>query len=130
MAALIRELAVSGSRKADGTANASGRVFLYSPGTTTAAVGYTSDTLAEAHTTVSGGIALDAAGRVSIWINDPVDVVIQDSSGSTLRTLLGYNKVRAEQVEVEHASFTGALTAPVPGAGPKPWAGRGFFRRL
>jgi pectate lyase-like protein len=116
MPALIRELAVSGSRKSDGTANASGKVYLYSPGTTTIVSGYTSDDLTEAWVTSGGAIPLDAGGRVSIWVNDPVDVVIADASGTTVNTLLGFNKTRAEQVEVEHPSFTGALTDAATGA--------------
>jgi hypothetical protein len=110
MPALIRSLAVSGSRKSDGTANASGRVYLYEPGTTTLVAGYTSDTLAQAWTTTNGYIPLDAGGRVAIWVNDPVDIVIADSSGTTINTHLGFNKTRAEQVEIEHESLTGALT--------------------
>lgn len=116
MASLIRELAVSGARKSDGSALASGKVFLYSPGTTTIVAGYTDDTLGTAHTTVGGGIALDAGGRIAIWINGVVDVVVTDSSGTTVATWLSYNRTRAEQVQVEHESYTGALTDPVTGS--------------
>jgi hypothetical protein len=123
VAALITAIAVSGSRKSDGTANASGRVYLYSPGTTTVVPGYMDESLSQAHTTVSGGIALNAAGKAKIWVNDPVDVVVQDSSGTTVDTFLGFNRTRAEQVEVENAGFTGALTdangAVSQGAGGK-----------
>lgn len=110
MSRLIESLAVSGSRKSDGTANASGLVFLYSPGTTSRVLGYRDDQLSEAWTTVAGGIPLDAAGKVKIWINDPVDVVIQDASGTTVDTMLGFAKTRAEQIEVENESYTGAVT--------------------
>lgn len=110
MAALIRSLAVSGSRKSDGTPNVSGKVFLYSPGTTTIVPGYMDDQLSEAWTTVGGGIALDAGGRVEIWLNDVVDVVVSDSSGTTVDTWLGFNRTRAEQVEIEDDNVTGALT--------------------
>lgn len=116
MAALIRSLAVSGSRKASGVVNASGKVFLYSPGTTTVVAGYQDDELSEAHTTSAGGIELDAAGKVEIWVNDPVDVVIEDSEGTTVSTMLGFNKTRAEQVEVENDLYTGAYTDPTTGA--------------
>lgn len=110
MPALIRELAIAGSHKSDGSANASGSVFLYEPGTTTIVPGYTDDTLSQAWTTSGGGIPLDAGGRVKIWINDMVDVVIADSDGGILDTMLGYNRTRAEQVEVENDNFTGAVT--------------------
>lgn len=110
MPALIRELAVSGSRKSDGTANASGKVFLYSPGTTTLVAGYKDDSLSEAWTTDGGGIPLDAGGRVKIWINDAVDVVITDSDDAILDTMDTYNWTRAEQVQVENPNYTGAVT--------------------
>ena len=129
MARLIESLAVTGSRKSDGTVNASGYVFLRSPGTTAQVLGYTSDDLSEAHTTVSGGIALDAAGKVDIWVNDPVDIVVQDSDGETVSTFLGFNKVRAEQVEVEHEGYTGALTDSA-GAVTQALGGKTFLRTL
>lgn len=110
MPSLIRELAVAGSHKSDGSANASGKVFLYEPNTTTIVAGYKDDTLNEAWTTVGGGIPLDAGGRVKIWINDMIDVVVTDSDGGTIDTMLGYNKTRAEQVEVENEGFTGNIT--------------------
>lgn len=124
MSALIRQLAVSGSRKSDGTANSSGRVYLYQPGTTNQAVGYKDDMLLEAWTTVSGGIALDVAGKVDIWVNDPVDVVVKDADGATVDTLLGFNKTRAEQLEVENENYTGAITDPVSGAVTQGLGGR------
>lgn len=116
MPSLIRELAVAGSHKSDGSANSSGKVFLYSPGTTTIVAGYKDDSLNEAWTTVAGGIPLDAGGRVKIWINDMVDVVISDADGATVDTMLGYNKTRAEQVEIENAGYTGNITDPATGA--------------
>jgi hypothetical protein len=119
MPALIRELAVAGSRKSDGSANASGKVFLYEPGTTTLVPGYTDDTLSEAWTTDGGGIPLDAGGRVAIWINDMIDIVVSDADGGTVNTFIGYNKTRAEQVEVENDSFTGTLDDGSQGAGGK-----------
>lgn len=123
MPSLLRELAVAGSRKSDGTANASGKVFLYEPGTTTIVAGYKDDSLSEAWTTSGGGIPLDAGGRVKIWIDDMIDVVVTDADGATVDTMLGYNKTRAEQVEVENDGFTGTLTdssgAVSQGAGGK-----------
>lgn len=124
MAALIRSLAVSGSVKADGTPNASGKVFLYSPNTTTVVAGYQDDELSEAWTTSGGGIPLDASGRVAIWVNDPVDIVIEDSEGTTVETLLGFNKTRAEQVEIENDFYTGAYTDPTSGAVTQALGGR------
>lgn len=124
MSRLLESLAVSGSRKSDGTANASGKVFLYEPGTTIRVAGYKDDQLSEAWTTVSGGIPLDAGGRVKIWVNDPVDVVVQDATGTTVDTFLGFNKTRAEQVEVENENYTGALTDDATGAVSQGLGGR------
>lgn len=117
MATLIRALAVSGSRKSDGTANASGRVFLYAPGTTTLVAGYKDDELSEAWSTSGGAIALDSAGKVKIWVDREVDVVIADSSGTTVDTFLGFNKTAAAQVEVENDGWTGTLSTGSQGAG-------------
>lgn len=110
MSALITSLAVSGARKADGTPVSSGLVFLYQPGTTTRVIGFRDDQLSEAWTTVSGGIALDAGGRASIWVSEPVDVIVQDSTGTTVATFLGFNKTTAAEVEVENDNYVGALT--------------------
>ena len=59
-ASLITSLALVGSRKADGSVNASGRVWFYQPGTTTQAVVYSD---ADATAQATQPVSLDAAGK-------------------------------------------------------------------
>lgn len=115
MANLISALAIAGCRKSDGTANASGFVFLYSPGTTTLVPGYMDDQLSQTWPTTGGGIQLDSGGRASIWVDRRVDVVITDASGTQVSAMLGFNGTTANAVEVENAGYTGAITDPATG---------------
>lgn len=115
MANLITALAIAGCRKSDGTACASGYVFLYMPGTTTIVPGYRDDALSQTWSTVAGGIQLDAGGRAAIWVDRRVDVVVTDASGTTVESLLGFNGTTANAVEVENENYTGAITDPVTG---------------
>lgn len=109
MAHLIGHLAQSGSRKADGTVNASGKVYLYRAGTPSLAVGYTDPEATVPWTRSGGGIVLDVAGKAKIYTKEPCDVVVADSAGSVVDTISGFNQHRAELVEVENDGFTGAL---------------------
>lgn len=115
MANLISALAVAGCRKSDGTANASGYVFLYSPGTTTLVLGYKDDALTQPWTTVGGGIPLDAGGRATIWVAGRVDVIITDASGTQVSAMLGFNGTTANAVQVQNAGYTGSSTDPATG---------------
>jgi Pectate lyase superfamily protein len=113
MATLIQSLSISGSRKADGSQNAGGFVFLYLPGTTIVTPGYRADDLSATWPTSGGGIQLDGAGKADIWVTQPVDIVVTDQAGTQIDYILGFNRTRAEQVEIlGNASFTGALTDP------------------
>jgi hypothetical protein len=114
-ARLIESIAVTGSRKADGSVNASGKVFIYEPGTNTAAPGFTSADCSEAWTLTEGGIPLDVAGKADIWVQDAVDVRVEDSDGAVLATLADFNKVGAAQVEIVNENYTGAVTDDVSG---------------
>jgi hypothetical protein len=114
-ARLIESLAVVGSRKADGTANASGRVFVYAAGTTTSEPAYTSEDCGTAWTLTSGYIPLDVAGKAEIWVQAAVDVRIEDSDGAEISTFADVNKVGAVMVEVLNDNFTGAITDDVSG---------------
>jgi len=87
-AAILAPLAISGSRKSDGTANDSGKVYAYLPGTLTTTSIYAD---ASAETVVTQPITLDSAGRLpradfpdGVFIARPVRLLIQDSSGSTV----------------------------------------------
>lgn len=112
MPLLLRDLAIAGSRKADGTPNASGYVVLYSPGTTTVVTSWKDEAMTQAWSTVSGGVPLDASGKATIWVQSQVDVVVQDSTGATLQTLAGYADTPISTVTVQNAGYTGAVTDP------------------
>lgn len=116
MANLITALAVAGCRKSDGSACASGFVFLYSPGTTNPVLGYKDDGLTQPWSTVNGGIQLDAGGRANIWVAGRVDVVVTDASGTVVSSMLGFNGTTANAVEVQNAGYSGAITDPATGA--------------
>lgn len=116
MSSLVTAVAVAGCRNSDGTPVSSGFVFLYAPGTTTLVPGYKDDALSQVWTTVGGGIPLDAGGRANIWVSGKVDVIVTNASGQTVTSMLGFNGVTANTVEVENAGYTGAITDPVTGA--------------
>lgn len=116
MPMLLREIAISGSRKTDGTPNASGFVFLYQPGTTATMTGWVDEAMTQSWPTAAGGIQLDAGGRAVIWVEGQADVVVQDATGATLQTLLGYSDTPATAVTIQNDAFTGAITDPVTGS--------------
>jgi hypothetical protein len=85
-AALIQSLVISGSRKSDGTANASGKVYAYLPDTSTSVNLYAD---ASAETIVTQPITLDAGGRISrsdypdgVFCKQVVRLVVQTSDGT------------------------------------------------
>jgi len=86
-AALIQSLAISGSRKSDGTANASGKVYAYLPDTSTTVSLYAD---AAATVIVTQPIILDTGGRIpqadypdGVFTKQPVRLLVQDSTGGT-----------------------------------------------
>lgn len=105
----IASLSISGSRKSDGTANASGRVWLYDVGTAIPATVYAS---ADATSTLTQPVALDAAGRPAngpIFVTRPVRVFVQSVSGSTYATVSDFTFIPAdaEATTVRNDGFTG-----------------------
>lgn len=114
MASIITSLALAGSRKADGTVNAGGRVFLTAPGSATVAVtAWTNRDETASHVLDGGGVLLDAAGKAAIFISEPCDIRIEDSTGATVSQDTEPS-VNAGVVEVVNAGFTGI--DPVSGA--------------
>ncbi len=90
-AAILAPLSISGSRKSDGTANDSGLVYAYRPGTLTSVSLYADAT---AETIATQPIVLDVGGRVpvadypdGIFVTQPVRLVIQDADGVTVSDL-------------------------------------------
>lgn len=130
MATLLSALAHAGSRKSDGTPNASGKVYLYQAGTLTQELGYADSDATAPLATTGGAIALDAAGKATIFTKAPCDIVVADAAGAPIDVIAGANRWRAELVEVEHAGFTGALTDPGTGAVSQALGGITDFQTL
>jgi len=108
MATVIHSLAVSGSRRTDGTVNAGGRIFLTRPGTAnTRVTGYQDKDKSAAHTLVSGGYLLDAAGKIGIFVDEPCTVRIEDQDGITVDQFSTEPTVSAGLVEVINSGYTG-----------------------
>lgn len=83
-AAVVGPLAISGSRKSDGTPNDSGVVYFFQLGTTTTVQVYSD---AAATQVVSQPVTLDEGGRINasdfpdgLFITQPVRILIQDSA--------------------------------------------------
>lgn len=113
MASLITWLAAVGHRKSDGTPNASGRLFVVDPGTSHTQVVFAD---AEETATLSQPIALDAAGKATVYAAGPVDLELEDSAGASLGTLSLANAVDAALVSVDPANFTGPYLSDVAAA--------------
>lgn len=110
-AALIDVLSIAGSRKSDGTANSSGKVWFFQPGTSTAVNVY-SDAAASA--IVTAPVTLTAGGLVNrsdypdgIFATQPIRIYIQDSSSNVVADLV-YVPATAGNVGVNNAGFTGS----------------------
>jgi hypothetical protein len=112
MAKLIESLALSGSRKADGTANASGRAWLYVLGTSTQATAYADR---DGDTALSQPVILDAGGKATIYVSQAVTVHVETSTGASLQDTDLQDAPGA--IAVENAAFTGALANGSQGAG-------------
>lgn len=112
MAKLIESIALSGSRKADGTANASGLVWIYVLGTNTQATAY-SDRDGEAALTQP--VILDAAGKATVYVDQAVTVHVETSTGASLQDTDLQDAPGA--IAVENAGFTGTLASGSQGAG-------------
>jgi hypothetical protein len=115
MASLIGWLANAGSKKADGTANAGGKIYFYAPdsGTTLVPVYQDEDKVAQ-H---SSPVVLDGFGCASVWTDRIVRMDIFDADGNEIVSLDRANSDTAKQVEVENDRFTGTLSTGSQGAG-------------
>jgi hypothetical protein len=110
MSLLLTALAQCGSRKSDGTVNASGKVYLYRAGTIQQEQGYSDERCTTPISTTAGAIALDAAGKRTIYMKAPADVVVTTADGSPVDASIGgFNRHRAELCEVQNASYTGSI---------------------
>jgi hypothetical protein len=113
VATLLAPLVLSGSRLSDGTANASGTVNAYLPGTTTSTPIYAD---AAGTVVVTQPITLDNGGRIpvatyanGVYSTTPVRILVKDVGGSVVSdvTYLGGS---AGTVGVDNASFPNETT--------------------
>lgn len=109
-ASLIAPLAISGSRKSDGTANASGLVYAYLPGTLTTAQLYSD---ADATAVATQPLTLDTGGRINrstypngVFCAVPIRLLVQDAAGATVSDS-AFTPATAGNVSVSNAGFTG-----------------------
>lgn len=109
MASVLAELVISGSRKSDGSANDSGTVYAYIPGTTTPVNLYTDSDLTAIATQP---IVLDEGGRIpatdypdGLWVTRPVRLLIQDSETAVVSDTT-YYPATANNVSVDNEGFT------------------------
>lgn len=112
MAKLIESLALAGSRKSDGTPNASGKVWGYIIGTSTEAVLYSDRT---GDTVVNQPVILDAAGKATIYVDQVVTLRVETAAGVSLGEM-DYQDA-APVVSVQNDGFTGTLEDGSQGAG-------------
>lgn len=111
MAALFESLAVGGHRLSNGAINASGRAWVYQPGTSNLATIF-----ADAdESPLSNPVTLSAGGKAKIYFTGQVDVFFEDANGVPIETIPLAE--RAERVEVKNAGFTGLLPSGSQGAG-------------
>lgn len=111
MASLFESLAVTGHRKSDGSANASGKAFFYKPGGTSLTAIYAN----EEEAPLTNPVTLSAGGKAQVFFTGQVDVFFEDFLGNPIETLT--LSERAERVEVKNAGFTGLLPSGSQGAG-------------
>jgi Pectate lyase superfamily protein len=121
MAALIQSLAISGSRKADGSPNAGGRIFLTDPTAGTAVSGYTDRDASAAITLDGGGILLDGSGRRKIYIQNSCTVGEYDADGTLVASYQAGSDVSATNVEVLVNGYAGIGTDGLFATGRRTW---------
>jgi hypothetical protein len=108
---LFESLAVTGHRRTDGSANASGRAWFYKPGTINVAAIYAD----AAGSPMSNPVTLSAGGKARVYFSGQVDVFFEDSARVPIETLA--LSERAQRVEVQNPGYTGTLASGSLGAG-------------
>jgi hypothetical protein len=108
MASIILPLAISGSRKADGTVNAGGRVYLSLIDSPNSSVtGYIDRNKSAAATLDGGGYVLDAAGKIALFIDTACRVRTEDASGVAVDSYTYEPTTNEGLVEVDSTGYTG-----------------------
>lgn len=106
MAALIGWLADAGARDVSGNPIASGYAWFFQPGSTSSQQ-ETVFSDADGLNPLTQPVRLDAGGRAEVFSNTVCQVVLQTSTGASVRTHDRGNSVTAAQVEVENDVATG-----------------------
>ena len=115
MASCILPLALSGSRKADGTVNAGGLVFLSLSGSPNSSVtGYLDRDKNAAATLDGGGYRLNQAGKIALFVDTTCKVIVQDTNGVNVDSFVYEVATNAGLVEILNPGFTGV--SPTSGA--------------
>ncbi len=108
MASVIQPLAMSGSRKPDGSVNAGGRVFLsLIDAPNSPVIGYGDRDASAAIPLNGGGYMLDVSGKAAIFVNNPCRVRIEDTAGVLVDSFTYEPTVNAGLVEVLQTGFSG-----------------------
>lgn len=108
MASIILPLAMTGSRKADGTANAGGRVYLSLIDSPNSSVtGYLDRDKNAAATLSGGGYVLDQAGKIALFIDTACRVRTEDTNGAAVDAYVYEPVINEGLVEVDSPGFTG-----------------------
>jgi hypothetical protein len=112
MADIIDWLDGSGHRLPTGEPNASGLLRVLDPGTQVEVPIFDAE-----GETISQPVELDAAGKAAVYVEGPVDLSFEDSTGASVDTMSGGNIHGATALLVGNAGFTGALASGSQGAG-------------
>lgn len=104
MAQVILSLAIGGSRKADGSPNAAGKVWPTKANSADVAQVFKDWQKLSVH---PNPIILDEAGKAEIWVDSAVDLRVETSDGSLLHDITAATQTNAGAVEVVNAGFTG-----------------------
>lgn len=107
---MVDWLYFSGARGTDGLPVASGTVNFYAPGSTSELVQVYADATG---TPLAQPVTLDAAGRAAVYTNSPVEVLVKDAFGATVRTSTRSIAVISDQVAVNWESATKTLTEAI-----------------
>lgn len=128
-ASIIESLVISGSRKSDGSANASGKVWAYLPGTSTTAQLYSD---VDGTLVLTQPLVLDAGGRVpratapdGVFTAIPIRLYIEDSDGVVVSDS-EFTPATASTVSIDNEAMSGAtmddvLTAALASFGGTDW---------
>lgn len=105
MAQLLDWLALTGARDSNGAAVSSGTVWFYEPGGGTSPATVYADP--DGDVIAPNPTALDAGGRATVYVEDPVRVVVQDVNGVTITDVDLADVTRAETVQVDNPGWSG-----------------------